>query len=313
MQTSPTLVTPVLGVATATSINGNTFTTGTYTLTGVAGKTLTFNKSITLEGTDATTMTFPTTSKTIAANDGSNLTIASQAIGDMLTATSTTAYGRLAAVATGSYLRSAGAGTAPVWSTLILPNAATTGDILTATSTNTIGVVAAVATGSFLMSQGTGTAPIYQNTRENWTTFAVSGSNATTTGQILVDITGLTSGTLTAATLYEVEAWLNVTTSAVATGTQYAIFANGSGGAAVYNALVGGTTTTNAVTQVTQSSATQQGTFLTTASASGTIYLHGWITTRGSGTPTISIQHLKVTSGTSTVLIGSKMKIRLAN
>lgn len=69
LATSPVLVTPALGVATATTINGNTFTTGTYTLTGVAGKTLTFNKSITLEGTDATTMTFPTTSATIARTD----------------------------------------------------------------------------------------------------------------------------------------------------------------------------------------------------------------------------------------------------
>ncbi len=69
---TPTLVTPVLGAATATSINGNTFTTGTYTLTGVAGKTLTFNKNLTLEGTDATTMTFPTTSATIARTDAAN-------------------------------------------------------------------------------------------------------------------------------------------------------------------------------------------------------------------------------------------------
>ena len=56
--TSPTLVTPTLGVATATSVNGNTFTTGTYTLTGAASKTLTFNNSLTLAGTDATTLTF---------------------------------------------------------------------------------------------------------------------------------------------------------------------------------------------------------------------------------------------------------------
>lgn len=114
--TSPTLVTPVLGVATATSINGNTFTTGTYTLTGVAGKTLTFNNSITIAGTDATVMTFPTTSKTIAANDGSNWTFGSQAIGDLVYASSTTAFTRLAAVAVGSVLVSAGTGTAPVWS-----------------------------------------------------------------------------------------------------------------------------------------------------------------------------------------------------
>ena len=55
--TSPTLVTPTLGAALATSINGNVFTTGTYTLTGGAGKTLTFSNSLTLAGTDGTTMT----------------------------------------------------------------------------------------------------------------------------------------------------------------------------------------------------------------------------------------------------------------
>jgi len=70
--TSPTFITPTLGAATATSLNGNTFTTGTYTLTGGAGKTLTFNQSITLAGTDAQTYTFPTTSATIARTDAAN-------------------------------------------------------------------------------------------------------------------------------------------------------------------------------------------------------------------------------------------------
>lgn len=64
---SPTFVTPALGAATATSINGNTFTTGTYTLTGTAGKTLTFNNTMTFAGTDSTTMTFPSSNGTIAA------------------------------------------------------------------------------------------------------------------------------------------------------------------------------------------------------------------------------------------------------
>jgi hypothetical protein len=69
--TSPTLVTPVLGVATATSINKVTFTapaTGA-TLTIADGKTLTANNSITLAGTDATTMTFPSTSASVARTD----------------------------------------------------------------------------------------------------------------------------------------------------------------------------------------------------------------------------------------------------
>ena len=61
-----------------------------------SGKSLTINNTLTLAGTDGTTQTFPSTSKTIAANDGSNLTIASQAVGDILYASSTTAYTRLA-------------------------------------------------------------------------------------------------------------------------------------------------------------------------------------------------------------------------
>lgn len=66
---SPTLITPALGAATATTINGNTITTGTGTLTLGAGKTHTVNNSIALSGTDGTTMLFPTTSATIARTD----------------------------------------------------------------------------------------------------------------------------------------------------------------------------------------------------------------------------------------------------
>ncbi len=70
--TSPTLVTPVLGVATATSINGLTITssTGTFTLTN--GKTLSVAKSLTLDGTDSTTLTFPSTSQTIPGMNQTN-------------------------------------------------------------------------------------------------------------------------------------------------------------------------------------------------------------------------------------------------
>lgn len=54
--TSPALVTPALGVATATSINGNFFTTGSSTYTGTA----------------AQTYTFPTTTAIIARTDAAN-------------------------------------------------------------------------------------------------------------------------------------------------------------------------------------------------------------------------------------------------
>ena len=68
---SPTLVTPTLGVASATSINKVAITAPatSATLTIANGKTLTANNSLTLSGTDATTMTFPSTSATIARTD----------------------------------------------------------------------------------------------------------------------------------------------------------------------------------------------------------------------------------------------------
>jgi hypothetical protein len=63
--TSPTLVTPVLGAATATSINGLTITSSTGTLTITNGKTASFSNSITFAGTDSTTMTFPPASAAV--------------------------------------------------------------------------------------------------------------------------------------------------------------------------------------------------------------------------------------------------------
>ena len=68
LSNSPTLVTPVLGVASATSINKVALTapaTGS-TLTIADGKTLTASNTLTLAGTDSTTMTFPSSSATVA-------------------------------------------------------------------------------------------------------------------------------------------------------------------------------------------------------------------------------------------------------
>ncbi len=135
-------LTITLGAITPTTVNGNTFTTGTYTITGTAAKTLTFTNSITLSGTDSTTMTFPTTSKTLAANDGSNWTFASQAIGDIVYASSTTAFTRLAAVAVGSVLVSAGTGTAPAYSATPLVTSIDIGATDTTISKSAAGVIA---------------------------------------------------------------------------------------------------------------------------------------------------------------------------
>lgn len=75
LATSPTLVTPTLGVATATTVNKVTFTapaTGS-TLTIADGKTLTANSSLTLAGTDAKTLTV-SNSLTLAGTDSTTMT-----------------------------------------------------------------------------------------------------------------------------------------------------------------------------------------------------------------------------------------------
>lgn len=98
LSTSPTLVTPTLGIATATSINkvaitapatsatltianGKTLTANnSLTLAGTDGKTLTVNNSLTLAGTDSTTMTFPSTSASIARTDAAQTFTGDQTI-----------------------------------------------------------------------------------------------------------------------------------------------------------------------------------------------------------------------------------------
>jgi hypothetical protein len=65
---SPSFTTPTLGVATATSINKLAITAPATasTLTIDNGKTFRCTSSLTLSGTDGTTMTFPSTSDTVA-------------------------------------------------------------------------------------------------------------------------------------------------------------------------------------------------------------------------------------------------------
>lgn len=65
--TSPVLTTPTLGVATVTSVNKVAITApaSSATLTIADGKTLSVSNSLTLVGTDGTTMTFPGSTDTV--------------------------------------------------------------------------------------------------------------------------------------------------------------------------------------------------------------------------------------------------------
>ncbi len=101
LATTPTLVTPVLGVATATSINKVTITAPATSavLTILDGKTFTVNKTLTLDGTDSTTMTFPSTSASIARTDAAQTFTGTQTASQLnLTANAITASGNAATV-----------------------------------------------------------------------------------------------------------------------------------------------------------------------------------------------------------------------
>jgi hypothetical protein len=79
--TGATLVTPNIGVATATSINKVAISAPatSATLTIANGKTLTANATLTLAGTDSTTMTFPTSSGAVLTAD-STATVTNKSI-----------------------------------------------------------------------------------------------------------------------------------------------------------------------------------------------------------------------------------------
>lgn len=77
---------PALGAATATSINKVAFTqpASAATLTILNNKTFTVNHSLTLAGTDSTTMTFPTTTATIARTDTGQTFTGTQTFGALV-------------------------------------------------------------------------------------------------------------------------------------------------------------------------------------------------------------------------------------
>ena len=132
----------------------------------------------------------------------------------------------------------------------------------------------------------------------------VTGSNATTTGQTLVDIAGL-SIALAINSVYEFEAVLSVQSSSTA-GNKYGVNYSVAGGAV--EAQIRGTLAA-ATSRADRISALNTATpAYVVIAATGGIHIKGIITT-GANAGNLTIQHLKVTSGTSTVFINSFLKV----
>ncbi len=100
------------------------------------------NVTLTLGGTPVTallkavTLTLGWTGVLAATRGGTGF--GSYAVGDLLYADTTASLAKLADVSAGSYLRSGGVSTAPLWSTVKIPNTATAGDLWYASASNTI-------------------------------------------------------------------------------------------------------------------------------------------------------------------------------
>jgi hypothetical protein len=187
---------------TTRSIYGNSFN-GSADLTGVIASTyggtgngftkfsgpLTAEKTFTLPNASATILT--TNAAVTPAQGGTGIT--SYTTGDLLYASGSSTLNTVSDVAAGSYLRSAGVGAAPVWSTLTLPATTTANGLLYSSATNTVTGLASANNG-ILVTNSSGV-PFIGNTVGSALTMP-SLNLSGTSNQVVMQSAG-TTGTLT--------------------------------------------------------------------------------------------------------------------
>ena len=295
-----------LGAITPSSVNGLTLTsiaTGFSVAGGTTSKTLTVNNTLGFSGTDASTLNIGG-GGTLGSNAFTSTAfapLASPTFTGTVTIPTPFTLGAVSMTSTGTQINYLNAATG------------TTGT----TNSNVVFSVSPTFTGTPTLP--TGTIATTQNFGDNSTAVAttafvqsetsaysrVTGTNATSTTQTLSNIAGLTIAAAASST-YEFEAVLSVSTSAVATGTGYGVSYSGTA-SAIEGQITGSYTTTASKTLRVSALNTSYQAFLTSSAQTGGIIIKGVIVTTTAGN--LTIQHLKVTSGTSTVYVNSFLKV----
>lgn len=132
-----------------------------------------------------------------------------------------------------------------------------------------------------------------------------SGSNFTTTSTSLVDVTGLITPTLANSTTYEIEVEGSAQSSSAA-GLKFGIHGGGSGSAATCFCVGQSAAVVFSLPAID----TANNNALLTGTTQQVIRVRGFVTTRSTGTATISFQVQKQTSGTATVFQRTQLKWR---
>lgn len=262
----------VTSIATGFGLTGGTITsTGTIkidTTTGNAGGA----RPATQYWVNTSTSTLTNKTLTSPAITSPTITVGSDATGDLHYNGGSGALARLASVSAGSYLRSGGTSTAPLWSTLKLPNSATANYIPYATSSNTWGE------SSKLTFDGT--------------TLNLTNNTAANTG--LLTLTGTSTGNLNIG-FYNGATYKGGVGYIMASGNIGFLNANYS--AADFMFLLnssGSMLFQDAVTSAVKMTLTKDGRMFIGGSTTPTSYLH-----LAAGTATASTAPLKFTSGTN--------------
>jgi len=222
--TSPTLVTPSLGAATATSINGLVITSTTGTLTIANGKTLTANNSVAFTGTDGSTLTFGT-GGTVAYTQN-NLSVFASTTSSQLAGIISDETG------TGSlvFSNSPSLTTPAIGSggfTIAGSSSGTTTIITSATATGTITIPGVATTDTVVLVAASQTLTNKTLTSPILTTPTLGVATATSINGLTITST---TGTLTIAN----SKTLTVSNSLTFTGTDASSVAFGGGGTVVY-------------------------------------------------------------------------------